>query len=105
MATFPQVFNLLSKRERSQSDFYFESDLSNELIRDVSDDGGDDDKSSPKLLTQISHWLRDQQHTKAARRTFGTKALDNVTITYISSAVEQNKVDKSILNFNKELQI
>lgn len=91
MEKFPKLFGLLNRQDRNQSDFLFESDLATDTITTETEDESDEPKT--KLLTQITQWLREQPHTKSSRRTIGSLALDNETITCIINAVEKNKVN------------
>lgn len=93
MLQFPALFTVLNRCE-GQNDFIFESDIE-ALIKKTDDDDDDDSKPAPKILTQISKWLKEQPHQKALRRNVGSDAMNRKTVKCVLDAVQENKVNSN----------
>lgn len=89
MLKFPALFTILNRSE-GQNDFIFESDI--EAINKRTNEHDDELRPAPKLLTQITKWLKEQSHQKALRRNIGSDALNKATVKQVLDAVQENKV-------------
>ena len=77
---FPRLFELMTVTDAS--DFIFESQLTDT----------NNGMSPPCVLANITNWLKDQPHSKAARKDCGTDIISQSAVESILAAVDEMKV-------------